>query len=102
MGRGSKVRVICKRGRKNPKLVQDGSREFITVIEGVSANGVILPPLVINKGKAHYMGWHTYVSENEPAYFAFSAKGWTDNELGSEYHQRLPLCTKPLLIVLKL
>ena len=63
MGRGSKVRVICKRGRKNPKLVQDGSQEFITVIEGVSANGVILPPLVINKGKAHYMGWHTYVSE---------------------------------------
>ena len=35
------------------------------------------------------MGWHTYVSENEPAYFAYSAKGWTDNELGSEYLEKV-------------
>lgn len=85
MGKAHKARVICRRGRKNPKLVQDGSRTFITVLEAVSAGGAVLQPLIIDKGKAHYMGWHTYVTEEESAQFAYSDKGWTDNELGLEY-----------------
>lgn len=89
MGRAYKARVICHRNRRNPKLVQDGDRHFITVIEGVSAAGVVLPPLVIDKAKAHYAGWHAYVSEEEPAHFAYSDKGWTDNELGVLYLKKI-------------
>jgi len=65
--------------------VQDGERKFVTVLQGVSAAGVLLPPLIIDKEAAHWMGWHAYVTEDEPAYFAYSPKGWTDNELGVEY-----------------
>lgn len=89
MGRACKAHVICRRSRKNPKLVQDGDRHFITVLEGISASGELLPPMIIDKGKAHYMGWHAYVSENDEAYFAFSDKGWTNNELGKEYLVRV-------------
>ena len=85
LGRAYKAHVICSRTRRNPRLVQDGERKFVTVLEGISAAGALLPPLVIDKGTAHWMGWHAYVTDDEPAYFAYSAKGWTDNELGVEY-----------------
>lgn len=59
--------------------------EFVTVLEGVSAAGKLLLPFIIDKGKSHIMDWHSYVTEETVAYFAFSDKGWTDNELGLEY-----------------
>ena len=89
MGRAYRAHVVWRRGRKNPKLVQDGNRQFITVVEAVSAAGGVLPPLVIDKGKAHYMGWHAHVSKEEPAFFGISEKGWTDNELGVLYLEKV-------------
>jgi hypothetical protein len=32
LGQAAKCHVIYRRGRKNPKLVKDGSREFVSVI----------------------------------------------------------------------
>lgn len=75
MGRAYKAKVLCHRNRRNPKLVQDGKRHFTTVIGDVSAAAVVLLPLVIDKAKAHFIGWHTYVSEDEPAHFAYSDTG---------------------------
>lgn len=88
-GRAYKCRVICQKGRRNPHLVQDGERQMVTIIEGVSAAGVVLQPMIINKGKAHTAGWYTHVSEAEPAVFAYSDKGWTDNDLGIEYLEKV-------------
>jgi hypothetical protein len=92
IGRANQARVICLRGRRNPRLVMGGQRDWVTVLEGVSATGALLPPLIIHKGEAQYMGWHANVTKEEPAYFAFSKKGWTDNELGVEY---LKQCFEP-------
>lgn len=39
MGLASKAKVICRRGRKNPRYTCDGNRELITVLECVSAKG---------------------------------------------------------------
>lgn len=58
---------------------------MVTVIEGVSTAGKVLPPMLINTGKAHLTGWYAHVDESEPAVFAYSDTGWTDNELGVEY-----------------
>ena len=58
IGKGERYKVICRRGRKNPRLTHDGSREWVTVIEAVSTAGVVLPPMLVNKGEAHYMGWY--------------------------------------------
>jgi hypothetical protein len=88
LGIALKVKVICRRGRKNPRYSQDGNREMVTVIECVSAAGKVLPPMYIYKGSVHLMGWHVGVEAKEEATFAWSPKGWTDRELGLEWVAR--------------
>lgn len=85
MGQTTRVKVICKREKKHTRKNQDGNREMITVIATVSAGGVVLPPVVIYKGVAHYEGWTALVKEGDKAYFAVSDKGWTSRELGLDY-----------------
>src|SRR4051794_9428992 len=58
LGVSAKCRVVCRKGRKNPKYIQDGNRELITILECVSAEGVVLPSLVVTKGANHYIGMH--------------------------------------------
>ena len=47
LGIALKVKVICRRGRKNLRYSQDGNREIVTVIECVTAAGEVLPPMYI-------------------------------------------------------
>jgi len=66
--------------------MKDGNRELITAIETVAADGTVLPPMIIYKGKAQLMGWHKYLSEEDKeTIFSFSPKGCTDQVLGVEY-----------------
>lgn len=85
LGQAHKVRVICRRGRKNPKYTQDGSREWVTVIECIASDGTALPPFVIWKGATHLRGMYAHLFEGDEADFAFSPKGWTDNNLGYKW-----------------
>jgi len=85
MGRSSRVKVICKRSRKNTRKTQDGNREIITVIETVCAAGGVLPPMIIYKGRAHYKGWTALVAAGDKAFFAISEKGWTSRSIGVDF-----------------
>jgi hypothetical protein len=85
LGQGLKCRVITKRGKKSPKLTQDGSRELVTCIETISADGRVLPPMYIFKGTVHLKGWYEEVQKEDLATFATSPKGWTDSVLGLNY-----------------
>ena len=58
LGISTKCKMICRKGRKNPKYIQDGNRELIIVLECVSAKGVVLSLLVVTKGTNHYRGMH--------------------------------------------
>jgi len=58
MGVALRCKVICKKDGRSPKLTQDGSREWVTVIKTISGDGRVLRHMIINKGKAHYMGWY--------------------------------------------
>jgi hypothetical protein len=58
---------------------------MVTVIETVSADGRVLPPMFIYKASAHLMGWHAVVQKEEKATCAWSPKGWTDQELELEW-----------------
>jgi len=58
---------------------------MVTVIETVSADGRVLPPMFIYKGSAYSMGWHAAVQKEEKATFAWSPTGWTDRELGLQW-----------------
>ena len=88
MGRSSWVKVVCRRAKKNTRKTQDGNREIITVIETVSAARVLLPPMIIYKGQAHYKGWTALVKAGDMAFFAISEKGWTSRSIGVEYMTR--------------
>jgi len=56
LGQAAKCKVLCRAGRRNPRLKQDGSREMVTDIETVSAAGHVLPPYIIYKGRSLLMG----------------------------------------------
>ena len=86
MGKAARAKVLCRRGRRNPRVTHDGSRELVTVIETICGSGVVLSPFVINKGAGHYMGWYKNLTMREKGYkFSYSVKGWTDDELALEW-----------------
>ena len=82
MGIALRCKVICKSGPRAGKLTQDGSREWVTVIEAVSGDGRVLRPMIINKNKAHYMGWYAKWKKKDLATFGVSEKGWSKEALG--------------------
>jgi hypothetical protein len=103
MGLAAKAKVICRRGRRNPRYTCDGSRELITVLECVSAEGHLLPPMIVTKGAHHYSGNHVRGQGTPGSVYGYSPKGWTTNELGLEWleHHYEPL-TRPEYITLNL
>jgi hypothetical protein len=85
LGQALKVTMICRRDRKNPHCTQNGNREMVTVIEYISADGRVIPPMYIFKGSRHLLGWHAGMKDKEQATYAWPTKGWTDNELGLDW-----------------
>jgi hypothetical protein len=71
-----------------PTVPQDGSREFVTVIDCICADGSALPPFIIMKGKRPSFAW-AKDSELEDAWIAASPNGWSDNELGVDWLEKL-------------
>ena len=89
MGVALRCKVICKKGPRTAKLTQDGSREWVTVIEAISGDGRVLCPMIINKGKAHYMGWYAKLKKKDLASFGVSEKGWSKEALGLRWLKEL-------------
>jgi hypothetical protein len=82
LGRRSRVQVITRRGRNPPQETQDGSREWITVVETCAGDNTMLPPMVIFKGEGIYHGWFNIKAKVDPrTAFAHSKKGFTMDEL---------------------
>ena len=82
MGLASKAKVICRQGRRNPRYTCDGSRELITVLECVSAEECLLPPMIVTKGAHHYSGNYVRGQGMPVSVYRYLSKGWTMNELG--------------------
>ena len=87
MGIAQRCKVVCRRRRRIPRFTQDRSRDWVTIVEAISADGFALRPLVINKGVAHYMGWYAGLKKEDLASFGYSAKGWINEHLGLKWLQ---------------
>jgi hypothetical protein len=63
-----------------PRTIQPGNREWVTIVETVSSQGVLIPPLVIFEGIMHQRAWY----QNLPIDWTIgvSNNGWTTNEIG--------------------
>lgn len=74
----------------------------MTAIDGVSAAGAALQPMITHQGKAYTTAWYPDINKDEPAVVAYSGNGWPDKELGVEYlHQALELGTADSTFIIK-
>jgi DDE superfamily endonuclease len=66
---------------------QDGSREFISLLASICADGTALPPALIYKGASRDLQdtWLKDLNEKQHAYFASSTNGWSSNAFGIAY-----------------
>jgi len=74
-------------GRSTAKMMTEGSREFCSVLETVSATGGILPPFIIWQGKTHRESYYPEGGLINEATFAVSESGYMDDKLGLAYMQ---------------
>ena len=88
-------RIVAVQQLKSKKLLgasQDGSREFISLLAGICADGTALPPALIYEGKSGDLQdtWlEDYDSSVDEAYFATSAKGWTNEDLRVSWLEKI-------------
>jgi len=71
---------------------QDGSREWITLLATICADGSSLPPALIYKAVSGDLqdSWlQDYDPQEHPCWFASSPNGWTSDELGLSWLQSL-------------
>ncbi|EGU72749.1 hypothetical protein FOXB_16738 [Fusarium oxysporum f. sp. conglutinans Fo5176] len=80
---GTVVTGAHRQGR--PKQVQPGNREWITVIEGVNAEGQLIPPFIIGAGQHHLANWYQECDLPGDWVIALSENGWTNNQLGLDW-----------------
>lgn len=63
---------------------QDGSREFITLIASISADGAHIAPTLIYKAESHAIQdvWVENVTQEDRVHFSVSENGWSSDEMG--------------------
>ena len=83
LGKANRAKVMARAGRLPPRTTHNGTWELITVIKACGAKQGMLPPMVVFKGTAHYKGWYAIPRLRKThAYFAYSPKGYTTDEIG--------------------
>ena len=80
MGQGEKQNelVIARVHMKSPWRMQDGSWEWVTLIECVSAMGTQILAYYVHVGQAYYEGSHCGTIEPETGFY-FTSNGWTND-----------------------
>lgn len=88
MGLIATAKVITRAeyyGRRS--LLQPGNREWVTGIECTNASGWALPPCIIFKGKVFIEAWFDNLPDDWR--FEVSPNGWTSDEIGLRWLQKL-------------
>jgi hypothetical protein len=62
----------------------NSSREFVSLLACICANGTKIPVGLIYKGESHNLQdtWVEEIEDSDGVYFAASKNGWTCNSLG--------------------
>ncbi|EED14752.1 conserved hypothetical protein [Talaromyces stipitatus ATCC 10500] len=70
------------------------SRESITVVEAINAEGKIIPPLLIPKGENHMEEWYRHIQDDEWL-IAPAKNGFITDEIAFEWLQHFQHYSKP-------
>jgi hypothetical protein len=88
-------RIFSRRQYEQGSLkqhLQDGNREWITTIACICADGTALPPGLIymaKSGKIQESWLNDFDPQEHHCFFASSASGWTNDELGYQWLTRV-------------
>jgi len=77
------------------KVAQPGNHEWVTIIQGVSSQGRVIPPFIILSGQYHLSSWYTDDELPPDWVIAISKNGWTINELGFAWLKHFDKHIKP-------
>jgi hypothetical protein len=80
---GAVVTGSERRGR--PKTVQQGDREWTSIIGGLNAMGWAIPPSIIFQGKHHLSAWYKEPIIPGDWVISVSESVWTNNELSLKW-----------------
>lgn len=69
-------------------MMQDGSREWVTLLECVAMDGDMLGVQFIFKGKLKMKEWARHLRHNDMD-IEVSESGWTDNEIGLTWFRKI-------------
>src|SRR2546423_12794349 len=81
-------RIVSRQALKSRRSLgasQDGSREFISLVASICADGSHIPPALIYKGESRNLqdSWlEDFDDSKDSAFFACSENGWNSNILG--------------------
>jgi hypothetical protein len=93
-GIGDNHKVIVPRDSLEPTVVQPGNREWVSIIECISANNYVLPPFVIFQGKRIQQAW--IPKDLDPQFvIRVSENGWTDCNIALEWIRHFDKYTAP-------
>ena len=88
LGVCANTRVIGKAGKKRTYMQSPENREWVSIIETISATGKHIRPVVIFKGQNVQTSW--FEEDNLPNWLiATSGKGWTTNEIAMRWLQEV-------------
>lgn len=94
MGEISSSKVVTaadKLGR--PKQAKPTNTEWVTLIQGACADGSLVPPFLVLKGKEYNRNWFL---QGQPSTWmiAVSENGWTNNQIGLQWAQHFEKHTR--------
>ena len=78
LGVAKKAKVVCRRNRKIPPICQPGNREWVTLMEAISALGQCIPGFFIYLAEAQLMGNHDY-DDRDNATLTQSPPDWSND-----------------------
>lgn len=89
MGVASTTKVVCgaETRQSHAKAIQPGNREWATAIVTINAAGWVLPSQIILTAEKHQSLW--YYDLPDDYIISVSKNGWTTNELGLEWLQKI-------------
>ena len=75
------LKMVCRKGSKNPCCIDSGVKSQITVVGCVSAAGYCVPPMVVYNRKSCFVSAEMVQGEVPGTAYGFSSKGWMDQDL---------------------
>lgn len=92
IGQGKKEAVVTAHIRSAKRIASNSSRESITIVECVNAEGKVIPPLIIPKGERHMEEWYNHIKDDDWL-IAPAANGFITDEIAFEWLQHFNIHT---------